>query len=88
MEKIVRLTERDLTRLVKRIINETEMDESILRFSDGEEFDTSGPIRKEKRSDGWYVLGGGVLIPVKNREEADEEIERLKRRKNKRNRED
>lgn len=81
MKKIIRLTESDLTRIIKRVIRENEMDESILRFSDGEEFDTSGPIRKEKRSDGWYVLGQGMLIPVKDKEEADEEIERLKRRK-------
>jgi hypothetical protein len=44
---------------------------SILKFSDGEEFDTSGPIRKEKRYDGWYVIGHGRLIPVGSEEEAD-----------------
>jgi hypothetical protein len=45
---------------------------SILRFTDGEEFDTSGPIRKEERYDGWYVIGENRLIPVKDEEEADE----------------
>ena len=50
---------------------------SKLRFSDGEEFDTSGPIRKEERSDGWYVIGQGKLIPVKDEMEADDIICRL-----------
>lgn len=45
---------------------------SILRFSDGEEFDTSGPIRKEERYDGWYVIGGGKLISVRDEAEADQ----------------
>ena len=49
---------------------------SILRFSDGEEFDTSGPIRKEERYDGWYVLGDGKLIPVRDEEEADRLLEK------------
>ena len=44
---------------------------SILRFSDGEVFDTSGPLRKEERRDGWYVIGGGVLLPVASEEAAD-----------------
>ena len=52
---------------------------SRLRFTDGEEFDLSGPIRKERRHDGWYVLGGGQLIPVRDEEEADEVIKRVKR---------
>jgi hypothetical protein len=50
---------------------------SILRFTDGESFDTSGPIRKEERYDGWYVLGRGLLIPVRDEKEADETIKRL-----------
>jgi hypothetical protein len=49
---------------------------SRLRFSDGEEFDTSGPIRKEERYDGWYVLGDGKLIPVRDEEEADQVVEK------------
>ena len=52
---------------------------SILRFTDGESFDTSGPIRKEERYDGWYVLGDGKLIPVRDEEEADIVIKRLTR---------
>ena len=52
---------------------------SILKFSDGEQFDTSGPIRKEHRPDGWYVIGDGKLIPVKDANEADELIKLLTR---------
>ena len=42
-----------------------------LKFSDGEEFDLSGPLRKEHRIDGWYVLGENKMIPVKDEQEAD-----------------
>ena len=52
---------------------------SILRFTDGEEFDSCGPIRKEERYDGWYVIGENRLIPVKDEEEADEVIGRVER---------
>jgi hypothetical protein len=47
---------------------------SKLRFSDGEEFDLSGEMRAELRYDGWYVVGGNVLIPVKSEEEANKYI--------------
>ena len=47
---------------------------TILKFSDGEEFDLSGPYRKECRIDGWYVIGENKLIPVKNEQEANEYI--------------
>ena len=50
---------------------------SILKFSDGEEFDTSGPLRKDERRDGWYVIGEGKLIPVASEEEADQMIKIL-----------
>lgn len=50
---------------------------SVLKFTDGEEFDTSGPLRKEERYDGWYVLGRGFLIPVKDEREADSKIKEL-----------
>jgi hypothetical protein len=45
---------------------------SILKFSDGEEFDTSGELRLEYRSDGWYLMGNGMLIPVKDVDEGRE----------------
>jgi hypothetical protein len=47
---------------------------STLRFTDGEVFDTSGELRKEKRYDGWYVIGEGKLIPVRDEAEADKII--------------
>ena len=47
---------------------------TTLKFSDGEEFDLSGSIRKECRKDGWYVLGENKLIPVRDEQEADEYI--------------
>lgn len=45
---------------------------TTLKFTDGEEFDLSGSLRKECRKDGWYVLGEGRLIPVKDEQAADE----------------
>ena len=34
----------------------------MLRFTDGEDFDTDGELRIEARRDGLYVLGGGMMI--------------------------
>ena len=47
---------------------------TTLKFSDGEEFDLSGLLRKEHRIDGWYVLGENMMILVKDEQEADEYI--------------
>jgi hypothetical protein len=55
---------------------ENETVSENLKFSDGMEFDTSGPIHAEQREDGWYVVGGGMLIPVDSEEEANEFISR------------
>lgn len=49
--------------------------EGTLKFSDGVEFNTDGPLRPEKRRDGWYVVGRGMLIPVDSKEEALKYIE-------------
>jgi hypothetical protein len=43
-----------------------------LRFNDGVTFDTSGPLRKERRHDGWYVVGGGMLMAMDSEGEADD----------------
>lgn len=43
------------------------LNESKLQFSDGEEFDLSGPLRVEERKDGFYVIGEGRMIPVRSR---------------------
>ena len=48
---------------------------SKLKFTDGEEFDTSGPLRKEERYDGWYVLGNNMLIPMRDEKTADEYLD-------------
>lgn len=42
---------------------------STLRFSDGEEFNVTGPLRLEERYDGWYVLGNNIMKPVNSKEE-------------------
>jgi hypothetical protein len=42
-----------------------------VKFSDGMEFDTSGPLRIEEREDGLYVVGGGMLVAVDSREEGE-----------------
>jgi hypothetical protein len=47
---------------------------SILKFSDGISIDTSGPLRTLELSDGVYVVGQGMLIPVDSREKALEII--------------
>lgn len=52
-----------------------------LRFSDGMSFETEAPTHKERRSDGWYVVGNGMLIPVRDEKEADDLISKLKKAK-------
>ena len=47
---------------------------SQLKFSDGMEFDLSGSLRVELRSDGWYVLGQGIMMAVDTFEEGQEYI--------------
>ena len=42
-----------------------------LRFTDGVEFNTSGPLRTTRRCDGWYVVGHGMLIPCADEAAAD-----------------
>lgn len=52
-----------------------------LKFSDGIEIDTSGELRLLELYDGWYVVGEGKLISVKDEEEGFIEIlKRLSRR--------
>jgi hypothetical protein len=42
----------------------------MIKFTDGVEFDTSGPsYHLEHKFDGWYVVGKGMLCPVNSREE-------------------
>ena len=51
----------------------------MLKFSDGMTFDTSGPLRIERRSDGLYVVGNGMISAVETREEGDALIKELNR---------
>ena len=48
-----------------------------MRFSDGMSFDTSGPLRTVRKSDGLYVVGNGMLIPVDDHDEAEKLIQEL-----------
>ena len=50
----------------------------MIRFSDGVEIDTSGPLRPLHLHDGWYVVGGWMLIPVDSLQEARDEIAAMK----------
>tara|TARA_B100000214_G_scaffold273331_2_gene203532 strand:- start:344 stop:508 length:165 start_codon:yes stop_codon:yes gene_type:complete len=50
---------------------------SILRFSDGVNIDTSGELRILRLKDGYYVVGEGMSIPVRDREEAKEVISEM-----------
>jgi hypothetical protein len=42
----------------------------ILRFTDGVNIDTSGPLRTVELEDGWYVVGEGMSIPCRDRMDA------------------
>ena len=42
----------------------------MLRFNDGVNIDTSGPLRVLHLRDGYYVVGEGRCIPVTDLEEA------------------
>ena len=56
----------------------------MLKFSDGMQFDLDGEPHIEERSDGLYVVGGGMLIPIDNREEGKSTIEAMKEREQRR----
>jgi hypothetical protein len=53
---------------------------STLKFSDGEEFDTSVELQLTLRNDGWYVIGNGLLIPVRDLNEGRKELKEQKRK--------
>lgn len=50
---------------------------SKLIFTDGMSFDIGNELRTEERSDGWYVLGKGLLIPVVSQEEGNTFIQNI-----------
>ena len=46
-----------------------------MKFNDGMTFNTDGQLRIVEKSDGLYVVGKGMLIPVNDEEEANKIIE-------------
>lgn len=49
-----------------------------MKFSDGMEFDTtSSSYRVVRKSDGYYVIGRGMLIPVDSSDEGYRTIDEL-----------
>jgi hypothetical protein len=46
-----------------------------IKFSDGMTFDTKGNLRIICKSDGMYVVGEGMLIPIDSEEEGKQIIE-------------
>ena len=50
---------------------------SKMEFTDGVTFELDGPYRVERRRDGYYVVGRGVLCPVDSHTGGYECIRRL-----------
>ena len=48
-----------------------------MKFSDGMEINTAGSYRITEKSDGLYVVGNGMLIPVDSLDEGRKLIEEL-----------
>lgn len=51
-----------------------KVDESTLNFNDGVSINTDGPLRVTRKSDGYYVVGEGISMPVDDPEEGYEFI--------------
>ena len=49
----------------------------MLHFSDGISIDTSGEPRLLELSDGFYVVGKGMLIPVADAKEGDKIVREM-----------
>jgi hypothetical protein len=58
----------------------TKRKRKMLRFNDGVNIDTSGPLRTLRLKDGYYVVGKEMCIPVADREEAREFIAKMESR--------
>ena len=50
-----------------------------MKFSDGMEFNTQQAPRIVRKSDGLYVCGAGMLIPVDSYEEANQVLADIKK---------
>lgn len=61
--------------MIKAIFDQGEQ----LRFSDGISFITKGEYRLTHRSDGWYVVGRGMLCPVSSAEDGLRFISEMKK---------
>ena len=53
---------------------------TMLRFNDGIDIDTEGPLRLMKLPDGYYVVGKGMCIPVNDVHEGISLIKELQKR--------
>jgi len=53
----------------------------MLNWSDGVKIPTDGPLRAYRASDGWYVVGEGLMCPVADMKEAQEMIADMKKGK-------
>jgi hypothetical protein len=60
----------------KDMIVESEVSEDI-EFLDGMKFNTNGPLHIEKKKDGLYVVGKGILAAVETEEEGKSLISRI-----------
>jgi hypothetical protein len=50
----------------------------IIKFSDGISINTDGKFKVIHISDGWYVVGKGMMIPVDDYEDGRETINNMK----------
>jgi uncharacterized protein YgfB (UPF0149 family) len=50
----------------------------MLNFNDGMSINTDGELRTIKKSDGLYIVGKGMCIPVNDYDEANEIINDMK----------
>tara|TARA_R100000008_G_scaffold86732_1_gene81198 strand:- start:3534 stop:3719 length:186 start_codon:yes stop_codon:yes gene_type:complete len=51
---------------------------SKIKFDDGIEFDTACDYHLTRRNDGWYVVGNGLLCPVKDTDEGRQVIAEMR----------
>ncbi len=72
-EEVIAIVEKSRVTVVYSHHNNNDM--SKLTFTDGETFDLSGPLRLEKRADGWYVLGENRMMAVNDVNEGNKYIE-------------
>jgi CRISPR/Cas system CMR-associated protein Cmr3 (group 5 of RAMP superfamily) len=53
----------------------------MLRFNDGINIDTSGELRVIHLTDGYYVVGHGMSIPVDSAEDGEKAIREIREKK-------